>query len=73
MEKLAFGTHEIARADMSPGVGRTTLELLAVPIQPIEMSGPTPPFPMETAPQPTAPDHTGYPDVTPPDQEYLHE
>jgi hypothetical protein len=75
MENLVFGAPEVPHEISYPAVGRTALELLAEPIEPVEASGPqpTPPIPFPTAPKPTAPDHTGYPDVSPPDQEYLQE
>jgi hypothetical protein len=73
MERL-LGNPEVPYAAGYSGIGKTALELLA---QPVEARGsgpePTPPTPIETAPKQTSPDHTGYPDVSPPDQEYLYE
>jgi hypothetical protein len=72
MEQAPVGFQEIPRSQMYPSVGRTALELLAQPVE-ARNPGPTPPTPIETAARPTPPDHTGYPDVSPPDQEYLYE
>lgn len=68
------GSQEFPRAANPAGVGRTALELLARPVEAYgPQPGPTPPTPIETAARPTPPDHTGYPDVSPPDTEYLYE
>lgn len=75
MENPNFKTPEIPRDIAYQAAGRTALELLAQPFALLEARGPqpTPPLPFETSPRPTPPDHTGYPDVSPPDQEFLGE
>ena len=72
MENLSSTSQEAPYSRVYPAVGTTALELLAQPVE-AHNPGPTPPTPINTEPKPTAPDHTGYPDVSPPDQEYLFE
>ena len=74
MERIPSTVRESSRETAYPGVGHTVVELLAQPVEVYgPQPGPTPPTPIETAPRPTPPDHTGYPDVSPPDTEYLYE
>lgn len=69
----------------SLAVGVTALELLSQSADAAELrrpgqpgppgppAPPTPPQRFPTSPKPTPPDIYGYPDVSPPDEEWLHE
>lgn len=78
MERLNTNstTHELSL------LGTTALELLAQPVTLPEANPqpqrpappqPTPPQRFPTNPKPTPPDIYGYPDVSPPDEEWLYE
>ena len=75
MEETFTSSQELPKVIDPTKVGRTVLELLAQPVEAVYASGPqpSPPIDFPTAPHPTPPDHTGYPDVTPPDLEHLFE